>query len=188
MNIKLNKKLLNLFKKIFKNDLLYFNNGGLIHYICDNFDPLLLNNNQIINYIIKNNLSLNEYFYIKDFKRYLNNNIEKSSLTINKLKYEDNNKINKAINLLNNNNLYYMNEVINKNYNKNIESEEYNESDLSISNYIYKSTIINYMMFYILVKNGFIYINSFKNINDELYSFKKEEIINDNEENKIYLE
>lgn len=83
--VNVNRKLFKLFKKSFKNDLIYYNTSGIIHYICDKFPY----------YEVKKSKEI----FIEDERKYINRNNQTSSLYIN-MDYNDMNIIKNVQKLL----------------------------------------------------------------------------------------
>lgn len=95
MKISLNNRLFNLFKRNFKNELIYYNNAGLIYYLCQNFDLGHRNMNEI----------KESDLYLKDFLRNTKFSPKAHSLTVDKIKNEEARFLDKVINILRTNDL-----------------------------------------------------------------------------------
>lgn len=162
--LNLNARLFKLFKRNFKNDLCYYNNSGIIYYLCQNFNLL---NNKTINQIQYNEL------YLEDFKR--NINFSTNTITLSRLhiKNEELRFIDEVIKLINN------------------KIEEYNTKDTNNKiqfNKIYRATAINYIIFHLLVENYILELreNDCYNLNDNIEYIDEEN--DDPIEKRIYLE
>lgn len=83
--VNLNRKLLKLFRKSFKNELIYYNNSGMIHWICETFPYYELKRSKEI--------------FIEDERKYINRNNQTSVLHIN-MNYNDVNIIKNVQKLL----------------------------------------------------------------------------------------
>lgn len=178
--LNLNARLFKLFKRNFKNDLCYYNNSGIIYYLCQNFNLL---NNKTINQIQYNDL------YLKDFKR--NINFSPNTITLSRLhiKNEELKFIDKVIKLLNNKIEEYNTNIIDAN----------NNSNKIQFNKIYRATAINYIIFHLLIDNSILELreNNYCNLNENYNNSNLDlnsnieyidEENNDPTEKRIYLE
>lgn len=91
MQIRLNDRLFRMFKRNFKSELLYYNNAGVIHYICQNFTLGHCEN--------KNNIKDDDLF-IRDFNLNLRLYNKSTIVTVNKLKTEETKFIEKVSGIL----------------------------------------------------------------------------------------
>lgn len=160
----INSRLWNILNKNFRDELIYFNKSGIVNYTIKNF-PL--------NKIQTSKLT-NENFYFNDFNNYVYNGLSTG--------YSRNDSKTTFDLIISNNDTYEYRRI--KNY-----IIDFYMSEFEMRNKSEDTLAVNYIIFHLLVDNGFIQLKEDKNKieNDSIMRNIDDNDINDGRINELEM-